>query len=177
MVVRTVDTAGIDHVAVSTDRSHHFTKPDYDWMRMGRWTRGVELGASSSLRSGKAPPPDWLIEPKGIARPPPCPRRASAHPSNGPRPYGRPYPRFDMGAACPQAPWSASRPVGQSASRPVGQSASRPVGQSASRPVGQPASRPVPGPGGSVAKRLRSRGRARPRCAAAKALAQPHPPT
>ena len=68
MVARTVDLAGIDHVAVGTDRSHNFTKPDYDWMRMGRWTRGVDLGASSPSRPGKATPPDWLIDVRDIGK-------------------------------------------------------------------------------------------------------------
>ena len=42
MVAKSVDIMGIDHVGIGTDRSHNFTKPDYDWMRMGRWTRGVD---------------------------------------------------------------------------------------------------------------------------------------
>jgi microsomal dipeptidase-like Zn-dependent dipeptidase len=62
MVARTVDIAGIDHVAVGTDRSHNFTKPDYDWMRMGRWTRGIDYGAGSAARPGKVPPADWFKE-------------------------------------------------------------------------------------------------------------------
>ncbi|QCI68590.1 membrane dipeptidase [Phreatobacter stygius] len=62
MVAKTVDIIGIDHVAIGTDRSHNFTKPDYDWMRMGRWTRSVDFGAGSAARPGKAPPPSWFTE-------------------------------------------------------------------------------------------------------------------
>lgn len=62
MVARTVDLMGIDHVAIGTDRSHNFTKPDYDWMRMGRWTRSVDYGAASAAKPGKAPPPAWFTE-------------------------------------------------------------------------------------------------------------------
>jgi len=62
MVARTVDIMGIDHVGIGTDRSHGFTKPDYDWMRMGRWTRGIDYGAASAARPGKAPPPEWFTE-------------------------------------------------------------------------------------------------------------------
>lgn len=62
MVARTVDIMGIDHVGIGTDRSHNFTKPDYDWMRMGRWTRGIDYGAASPARPGKAPPPTWFTE-------------------------------------------------------------------------------------------------------------------
>ena len=57
---RAVDIMGIDHVGIGTDRSHNFTKPDYDWMRMGRWTRGIDYGAASAARPGKAPPPAWF---------------------------------------------------------------------------------------------------------------------
>lgn len=60
MVARTVEIAGIDSVAIGTDRSHNFTAPDYAWMRTGRWTRGVDYGAASAARPGKAPPPDWF---------------------------------------------------------------------------------------------------------------------
>ncbi|WP_312794250.1 dipeptidase [Tianweitania sp.] len=60
MVARTVDIAGIDSVAIGTDRSHNFTAPDYAWMRQGRWTRGVQYGASAAGKPLKAPPPDWF---------------------------------------------------------------------------------------------------------------------
>ncbi|MBV8394615.1 MAG: dipeptidase, partial [Alphaproteobacteria bacterium] len=62
MVAKSVDIMGIDHVAIGTDRSHNFTKPDYDWMRMGRWTRGIDYGAASAAKPGKAPPPAWFTE-------------------------------------------------------------------------------------------------------------------
>ncbi|MCO5732184.1 membrane dipeptidase [Rhizobium sp. SSA_523] len=60
MVARTVDIAGIDSVAIGTDRSHNFTAPDYAWMRQGRWTRGADYGASAAGKPLKAPPPDWF---------------------------------------------------------------------------------------------------------------------
>ncbi|MDN5788206.1 membrane dipeptidase [Pseudorhodobacter sp.] len=60
MVARTVDIAGIDSVAIGTDRSHNFTAPDYAWMRMGRWTRSGDYGSASAARPGKAAPPDWF---------------------------------------------------------------------------------------------------------------------
>ena len=50
MVARTVDIAGIDHVGIGTDRSHNHGAADYDWMRKGRWTRGVDYGAGSAAR-------------------------------------------------------------------------------------------------------------------------------
>lgn len=60
MVAETVEIAGIDSVAIGTDRSHNFTAPDYSWMRQGRWTRGVQYGASAAGQPLKAPPPDWF---------------------------------------------------------------------------------------------------------------------
>lgn len=60
MVARTVDIAGIDSVAIGTDRSHNFAAADYAWMRTGRWTRGTDYGAGSANNAGKAAPPDWF---------------------------------------------------------------------------------------------------------------------
>jgi microsomal dipeptidase-like Zn-dependent dipeptidase len=75
MVAETVEIAGIDSVAIGTDRSHNFTPPDYAWMRQGRWTRGVDYGAASAARPVKAPPPDWFqtvedmnVIPEGLRR-------------------------------------------------------------------------------------------------------------
>jgi len=62
MVKKTVEIAGIDHVGIGTDRSHGHTDRDRDWMRKGRWTRGVDYGAGSAARPGKVPPADWFTE-------------------------------------------------------------------------------------------------------------------
>lgn len=60
MVAKHVEIAGIDSVAIGTDRSHNFMPVDYAWMRQGRWTRGVDYGAGSAARPGKQPPADWF---------------------------------------------------------------------------------------------------------------------
>jgi len=60
MVAKTVEIAGVDSVAIGTDRSHNFTAPDYAWMRQGRWTRGIDYGAGSAAKPGKQPPPEWF---------------------------------------------------------------------------------------------------------------------
>ncbi|MGE3371468.1 MAG: dipeptidase [Rhizobiaceae bacterium] len=60
MVARTVDIAGIDHVAIGTDEDHNTTQADLDWMRKGRWTRSAQLGAGSTASPGKVSKPDWL---------------------------------------------------------------------------------------------------------------------
>jgi microsomal dipeptidase-like Zn-dependent dipeptidase len=67
LIARTVEIAGIDHVGIGTDRSHNHTAADYDWMRRGRWTRGVDYGAGSATRPGQVPPADWFKELSGIA--------------------------------------------------------------------------------------------------------------
>ena len=66
MVKLTVDIAGIDHVGIGTDRSHGHGPADYEWMRKGRWTRGVDYGAGSAARPGKVPPADWLKDLSGL---------------------------------------------------------------------------------------------------------------
>jgi len=68
MVARTAEIAGVDSVAIGTDRSHNFTAPDYAWMRQGRWTRGMDYGASAAGKPLKAPPPDWFhkVEDMGV---------------------------------------------------------------------------------------------------------------
>lgn len=67
LVAKTVDIAGIDHVGIGTDRSHGHGPADYDWMRKGRWTRGVDYGAGSAARPGKVPPADWLTQLSGLS--------------------------------------------------------------------------------------------------------------
>jgi membrane dipeptidase len=59
LIARTVDLIGIDHVGIGTDFVHKATKADYEWMRSGRWTRGVDYGAGSATNAGVALPPDW----------------------------------------------------------------------------------------------------------------------
>jgi membrane dipeptidase len=68
MVARTVDIAGIDAVAIGTDRSHNTTVKDLDWMRMGRWTRGVDYGAAPAGKVGKAAPADWFQNIEDLGR-------------------------------------------------------------------------------------------------------------
>jgi membrane dipeptidase len=60
MVARTVDIAGIDHVGIGTDYSHHSSQAYLDWMRMGRWSRVVNYGAGAVTSSGPAAKPQWF---------------------------------------------------------------------------------------------------------------------
>ena len=81
MVRKTVDIVGIDHVGIGTDRSHGHEQKDYDWMRKGRWTRGVDYGAGSAARPGKVPPADWLREIRQLGDIPPALARAGFTPA------------------------------------------------------------------------------------------------
>ncbi len=62
MVARTVDIVGIDHVGIGTDRSYGSGPQFLDWMRRGRWTRGVNYGAGSAQKPGNVDDPEWFLE-------------------------------------------------------------------------------------------------------------------
>lgn len=68
MVARTVDIAGIDHVGLGTDFSHHSSQAYLDWMRKGRWTRSVQYGAGSAKNSGPSEKPAWIKTVDGLAK-------------------------------------------------------------------------------------------------------------
>lgn len=62
MVARTVEIAGIEAVGIGTDYGHDNQPADYAWMRMGRWTRGIDYGASAPGKPIKTPRAEWLAE-------------------------------------------------------------------------------------------------------------------
>jgi microsomal dipeptidase-like Zn-dependent dipeptidase len=76
MVKRTVDVAGIDHVGIGTDRGHANLQPELDWMRMGRWTRGVDYGAGTAAKPGRTAPADWFKEVHQLGEVPAALKRA-----------------------------------------------------------------------------------------------------
>lgn len=67
MVARTVDIAGIDHVGLGTDFSHHTSQTYLDWMRKGRWTRTAQYGAGSATNTAPSEKPAWLKKISGLA--------------------------------------------------------------------------------------------------------------
>lgn len=67
MVARTVEIAGIDHVGLGTDFSHHTNQTYLDWMRQGRWTRTVQYGAGSATNTAPSEKPAWLKSISGLA--------------------------------------------------------------------------------------------------------------
>ena len=62
MMARTVDIAGIDSVGVGTDYGHDNRPEDYAWMRMGRWSRGINYGAAPVGQTTRPARADWLAE-------------------------------------------------------------------------------------------------------------------
>jgi microsomal dipeptidase-like Zn-dependent dipeptidase len=81
MVARTVELAGIDHVGMGTDFSHHNNQAHLDWMRMGRWTRGVNYGAGSAAKPGPSEKPAWLKKIDGLASVAPALAKIGFHPA------------------------------------------------------------------------------------------------
>lgn len=63
MIARTVEIAGVDHVAIGTDYSYQADDRFREWMRKGRWTRSVQYGAGSASVPGAVAKPDWLKRP------------------------------------------------------------------------------------------------------------------
>lgn len=63
MIARTVDIMGVDRVGIGTDFVRKQT-PDYlDWLRMGRWTHGVDYGASKQPNRNWPVWQDWFQTP------------------------------------------------------------------------------------------------------------------
>lgn len=60
MVATTVDLMGIDHVAFGSDLCVNHPVEVVEWMRSGRWTKGVDLGEGSKSTPGWPDPPAWF---------------------------------------------------------------------------------------------------------------------
>jgi microsomal dipeptidase-like Zn-dependent dipeptidase len=79
MVAQTVEIAGIDHVGLGTDFSHHSNQVYLDWMRSGRWTRSVQYGAASAAKPGPSEKPAWLKRISGLSDVGPALARVGFH--------------------------------------------------------------------------------------------------
>lgn len=60
MVARTVDLMGIDHVGFGSDLCVNQPVEVVEWMRNGRWTKGVDLGEGSKSHPGWPEQPSWF---------------------------------------------------------------------------------------------------------------------
>lgn len=66
-VAHAVEVMGIDHVAIGTDSSHHFSDDDLRFIRMGYWTHEVNYGAGSADKPGWLPWPAFFRTPADFA--------------------------------------------------------------------------------------------------------------
>lgn len=60
MVARTVDLMGIDHVGFGSDLCVNQPVEVVEWMRSGRWTKGIDLGEGSRSQPGWPEQPGWF---------------------------------------------------------------------------------------------------------------------
>lgn len=62
-VAHAVEVMGIDHVAIGTDSSHHFSDDDLRFIREGYWTHEANYGAGSPDKPGWLPWPAFFKTP------------------------------------------------------------------------------------------------------------------
>ncbi|GHA44646.1 membrane dipeptidase [Amylibacter ulvae] len=59
MIIDTADLMGIDHIGIGTDLCQDQPDSVVEWMRVGRWTKGIDYGEGSASNAGFPPMPDW----------------------------------------------------------------------------------------------------------------------
>ncbi|PIB23445.1 peptidase M19 [Amylibacter kogurei] len=59
MIIDTADLMGIDHIGIGTDLCQDQPYSVVEWMRVGRWTKGIDYGEGSASNAGFPPMPDW----------------------------------------------------------------------------------------------------------------------
>ena len=60
MVARTAERFGVDHIALGSDLCQDQPDSVVEWMRTGRWTKGVDYGEGSASQPGFPEMPDWF---------------------------------------------------------------------------------------------------------------------
>ena len=60
MIARTADLMGTDHLGIGTDLCQDQPDSIVEWMRTGRWTKGVDYGEGSADKPGFPPMPAWF---------------------------------------------------------------------------------------------------------------------
>ncbi|MEM7343645.1 MAG: membrane dipeptidase, partial [Chloroflexota bacterium] len=63
MMARTVDLMGVDQVGIGSDLVRKCTDDYLAWMRMGRWTQGVDYGAGGVGQTSWPLWQDWFQSP------------------------------------------------------------------------------------------------------------------
>lgn len=60
MVARTADTYGVEHFGLGSDLCQGQPDSVVEWMRVGRWTKGIDFGEGSASAAGFPPQPHWF---------------------------------------------------------------------------------------------------------------------
>ncbi|WP_071674699.1 membrane dipeptidase [Nioella nitratireducens] len=60
MVADACDRFGVDHFGIGSDLCQDQPDSVVEWMRTGRWTKGVDFGEGSADAPGFPPQPDWF---------------------------------------------------------------------------------------------------------------------
>ncbi len=68
MVARMVESYGIDHFGIGSDLCQGQPDSVVDWMRRGRWTKGVDYGEGSAGAPGFPAQPDWFRDNRDFPR-------------------------------------------------------------------------------------------------------------
>ena len=67
MIARTADLIGVGRIGIGTDLCQDQPDSIVDWMRTGRWTKGVDYGEGSAANAGFPPMPDWFQDNRDFA--------------------------------------------------------------------------------------------------------------
>ncbi len=60
MIARTAELIGPEHLGIGSDLCQDQPDSVVEWMRVGRWTKGVDYGEGSKARAGFQPQPPWF---------------------------------------------------------------------------------------------------------------------
>jgi len=63
MVAKTAEMVGVEHLGFGTDQSRKWVDADLDWIRSGRWKKGVDFGEGSAANRSWPQWPDWFRTP------------------------------------------------------------------------------------------------------------------
>lgn len=67
MIARTAQTYGPEHLGLGTDLCQDQPDSVVEWMRVGRWTKGIDYGEGSASDAGFPPMPGWFQDNRDFA--------------------------------------------------------------------------------------------------------------
>ena len=59
MIANAADVMGVDNIGIGTDLCQDQPDSIVEWMRVGRWTKGIDYGEGSASNAGFPPMPSW----------------------------------------------------------------------------------------------------------------------